>query len=487
MIAVESPKDFESWRRIVRGLLAEHVSPNDVAWCSSGQQSLFKTATLGDYPASARVPKEFVKLARLVACHSDAGRWELLYRILWRLLHGEPNLLLISSEPAVRSAQLLAKAVGRDIHKMHAFVRFKKITRDGVEHFVAWYKPDFQILRLASPFFVKRFGSMKWAILTPLGSVAWDLTELRFTDESEHGVQRPADDFEKLWKSYYKSIFNPARPNRKMMTKEMPRRFWKELPEAETIDGLLRESTARVSEMISTQAPATDYRLAGSSLEELGRKLPQCRACPLFSGAHNVVPGEGPRDAALVFVGEQPGNEEDISGRPFVGPAGKILEKAFAANGINRESVYLTNAVKHFKYELRGKVRLHKRASVEEQRSCHQWLEAELQAIKPKVVVALGRTAAQALLGRAVQIGAERGKFHQTPFGPVIITYHPSALLRAPDNEVQQKYLSALIEDVQLAVSKSAAFRDSSEQGDRENIARSSAGRTPDQVAANGG
>ena len=454
MIAVESPKDFEAWRKTVRGLLAENVAPNDVAWCSHGQQSLFKTATLGDYPARIRVPKDFVRLARLVACHTDSSRWELLHRILWRLTHGEPNLLEVSSEPAVRSAHLLAKAVGRDIHKMHAFVRFKKVTREGVEHFVAWYKPDFHILRLASPFFVKRFGAMRWAILTPIGSVAWDLSELRFTDETDHGLERPPDDFEKLWKTYYKSIFNPARSNRKMMTKEMPRRFWKELPEAETIDGLLRASSGRVEKMIDTQAPAARYELNGKSIEELRKALPQCRACPLFASANHAVAGEGPSDASMVFVGEQPGDEEDLSGRPFVGPAGKILEKAFLKAGIRRESVYLTNAVKHFKYELRGKVRLHKRANAEEARSCHQWLEAELSALKPQVIVALGRTAAQSLLGRAIQIGAERGKVHQSPFGPVVITYHPSALLRAPDQEAQQKLLLAVIEDLHLAAAQ---------------------------------
>ncbi|MFN8392949.1 MAG: UdgX family uracil-DNA binding protein [Bdellovibrionota bacterium] len=473
MIAVQSPSNFDDWRRVGRGLLAQNVSPHAVTWCADGQQSLFGISETEDCGSDIRVPREFVKLARIVACHTDARRWELLYEILWRVTHGEPKLLGVASDPAIRAAQLLGKAVARDIHKMHAFVRFKRIVEDGTEHFAAWYRPDFRVLRVATPFFARRFGSMRWAIFTPFGSVSWDLEKLCFDEQAAAGCERPTDDVEDLWRSYYRSIFNPARSNAKLMTKEMPRRFWKDLPEADTIRELLKESGSRLDGMIQQQRPSIRYDLEKMSLESIHHQLPHCRACPLYASATNAVAGEGSKDARVVLVGEQPGNEEDLTGRPFVGPAGEMLNRALAALGVSRSDLYITNAVKHFKFEMRGKVRLHKRASLEEARVCSQWLNAELNALNLKIIIALGRTAAHSLLGREVKIGTERGRVIQSSYGPVVVTYHPSALLRASDPSSQREMFDALVADLRLGLVEAEALQSNFETQGRTTLSSS--------------
>jgi len=177
------------------------------------------------------------------------------------------------------------------------------------------------------------------------------------------------------------------------------------------------------------------------SLNSLRAAARECRACPLWRPATQTVFGEGPAKARIILVGEEPGDREDILGRPFVGPAGQLLRRALVEVGLDPAALYLTNVVKHFKFEMRGKRRLHKRANAEEQAACRQWLQAELDRIRPAIVVCLGATAAKALLGRAFSVMRQRGQW--LPFGAdafAIATLHPSALLRMPDSERARGY-----------------------------------------------
>lgn len=180
----------------------------------------------------------------------------------------------------------------------------------------------------------------------------------------------------------------------------------------------------------------------------LRKAVQECEGCDLFRHATQAVPGEGPAKARLLFVGEQPGNEEDLEGRPFVGPAGRILARALADAGIPREQSYVTNAVKHFKFEERGKRRIHKKPSAAEVRACGPWLEAEIGLVKPEIIVCLGATAAQALLGREYRLTKERGTFRTREDGSKITsTVHPSAVLRAPDEDREAMY-AAFVDDL---------------------------------------
>jgi len=190
------------------------------------------------------------------------------------------------------------------------------------------------------------------------------------------------------------------------------------------------------------------------SLAELQRAARGCRACPLGERATQTVFGEGPASARLMLIGEQPGDVEDRRGRPFVGPAGRLLERALEEVGLERHEVYLTNVVKHFKWEPRGKRRLHKTPLISEINACFPWLEAEITLLRPEAIVCLGRVAAQALLGRDFRVTERRGElFRQSPFASLVMaTVHPAAVLRSPDDETRAIETARFIDDLAALV-----------------------------------
>lgn len=193
------------------------------------------------------------------------------------------------------------------------------------------------------------------------------------------------------------------------------------------------------------------------SIASVRREAEDCRACPLWREATQTVFGEGPAHASLMLVGEQPGDREDLSGHPFVGPAGAVLDNALEQAGIERSGIYTTNAVKHFKHRLRGKRRIHQRPSAAEQAACRPWLERELELVQPLVVVALGATAAHALIGRATPVGRSRGRpLEGALFSPVLVTAHPSSVLRERERDSRNQALAAIVSDLRVALSIAA-------------------------------
>jgi len=453
-------ENFASWRLAARALLGEDVPPDEVVW--STERMLFPwAAPLSNQSGHVTVPREFLKLAETVALHSDAHRWHLLYRMLYRITHGEPSLWLVEIDEEVRRLHLMAKAVTRDIHKMKAFVRFRRVKDSSPEHFVAWYTSDHNILNAVAPWFRDRFGAMHWSILTPHGSVHWDLQSLVFGPGISRCDAPRHDVLEGLWRDYYSSIFNPARVKVKAMKAEMPVRFWGMLPETELIPTLLQKADVRVTQMIKQQkTSAAPWVPQTGNLGELRKAAAGCRGCALYEHATQVVFGEGPKNANVVMVGETPGNDEDLAGHPFVGPAGKLLDRAMTEAGIDRTKVYVTNAVKHFKFTERGKRRIHAKPSGTEISACRPWLEAELTAIHPDLIVCLGATAAQTLMGRDFRITAQRGIFFPHRLAKELVaTIHPSAILRAEDRQEQEYKLfvkdlhtiAARIRELQLA------------------------------------
>jgi len=200
---------------------------------------------------------------------------------------------------------------------------------------------------------------------------------------------------------------------------------------------------------IETAAPLIPRK---PTIDNLRQAAAKCRACPLWKTGTQTVFGEGSSKAQVVFVGEQPGNDEDLTGKPFVGPAGKLLDKALVEAGIDRRRVYVTNAVKHFKWEPKGKRRIHKKPSSREIAACHPWLAAELDVLKPKVLVCLGATAAQALLGRNFKVSQERGRLVKSNLAPhVLATVHPSSILRSPDDETRHAEFKQFVDDLKEA------------------------------------
>jgi DNA polymerase len=197
------------------------------------------------------VSAAFLKLARSVACHRDPRRWDLLYRLLWRLTHDEPRLLEVVTDDDVYRTRTWEKQVRRDAHKMRAFVRFRRCERDGQPWYIAWHRPDHRVVRTVAPFFADRFSSMKWSILTPDESVSWDLQQLVFGPGMPRDAAPQADELESMWLTYYGSTFNPARVKLAAMRAEMPVRHWPTLPETQVIGRLLDEAPQRVAEMVA--------------------------------------------------------------------------------------------------------------------------------------------------------------------------------------------------------------------------------------------
>ena len=270
MKSIPPPADFAEWREIARGLLGGEVPPQGVLWNRVADEGLlFENApSVSGKVATLSVPKAFLKIAETVACHRSGDQWALLYSVLWRLTHGERYLLSLAADPQVHRVQGMVKQISRDCHKMHAFVRFRKVGEDaetGREQFISWFEPDHKIVRLNASFFRKRFANMDWSILTPDECMHWVSGKIHFTPGVDQSQAPDLDAVEELWKSYYKSIFNAARVKVSAMQSEMPKKYWKNLPEAELIDGLINGSGGRVEEMMRRDpspekpAPVNDY------------------------------------------------------------------------------------------------------------------------------------------------------------------------------------------------------------------------------------
>ena len=413
------------------------------------------------------VPAAFVDLAKTVILHRSPERLALLYRILYRF-EAQPKLLANPADADVAKAREMARNVGRAIHKMHAFVRFRLIEDVTPETFVAWFEPAHRVTEAAAPFFARRFANMNWSILTPDACVHWDGGFLTMSPGADPADAPSRDAQEEMWRTYYASIFNPARLNPAMMKQEMPKRYWRNLPEAALIPDLIANARNRTETMVAAQPHKPSERVLKAALkhardgsfgesnlvnlEEVAAGVQVCRRCDLWRDATQGVPGIGPARANLMIVGEQPGDQEDLQGVPFVGPAGKLLAKAMAEAGVVRDRVFITNAVKHFKHEPRGKQRLHKTPDRGEVQACRWWLDAERRLVKPTVILALGATAGLAVFGRAVPIAKSRGQPEALAGGEQgLVSWHPSYLLRVPDPEAKDRAYGQLVEDLRLA------------------------------------
>lgn len=444
-VALDGPTDWLGFRAAVRALIAADIAPDAVRFTvpAAEQPALFDDAqalpaeALSSAPPLA-LPAGFVALCETVVMHDDPQRFARMYGLAHALHHRQTSWLdtLLAQRLALEH---MAQAVRREMHKTKAFVRFRPVqSEDGVTH-MAWFEPSHHIVHAVAPFFVRRFAGMRWALLTPRGCAHWSGTELSFGPPADRASAPEADAGEALWLAYYRSIFNPARLKLAMMKREMPVRFWANLPEAASIGRLAAAACERTAQMVQEGAvPRTRRRSGVCETQARGNtsavsQARECDRCEFAVHATQMVWGEGAQGAALMLVGEQPGDREDLEGRPFVGPAGHVLREAIAGLGWPSKELYFTNAVKHFKFEWRGKRRIHKTAAQREALACADWLEDEITQINPRAIVALGATAARSLLGMSVPVTEHAGQWLQREDGrPVLVLQHPAALLRAP-------------------------------------------------------
>jgi DNA polymerase len=444
-IILDSETDFEGWRKAARGLVLHHVPPSEVKWSVHGNgPELFEpsatTLPLEASQGTFNVPAKFVELAQSAILHRDPKRFAILYRLLWQL-RSHHELLSLATDPAMSRAQAMVKAVHRDQHRMQASVRFREIGREQKAHFVAWFEPEHHIVEATAPFFARRFADMPWSILTPDVCAHWDGHVVAFTPGISKAEAPSEDRLVETWLRYHASILDPARLKVNAIARN--------LPEASMIKSYAatepEQSQKPESPMKRNQAPA-------DSLKILREEASICRDCHLWKDATQTVFGEGPQDAQIMLVGEQPGDKEDLAGKPFVGPAGLMLDRALEEAGIDRRKIYITNAVKHFKFWPRGKIRLHQKPNTAEIKACRPWYERELAVIKPDLVVAMGATAAQCVLGKITPINKSRGRLIDLDEEiKALVTVHPSYLLRLPDEEAKAQEYERFVSDLRIA------------------------------------
>jgi len=463
---------FEEWRSAARDLLAHGVAPEQVQWIGHKDDGdLFARAPApppGAEPgadaavqatAPLRISRRLMDMLQAAACCRAPNRWPFLYLVLWRWHQGD-HAVVSAADPDGARLHAMVKAVKREEHDMHAYIRFRERREEaGAPRFVAWFEPAHDVLPQVARHFASRMGRVTWMIATPDASVMWDGATLHSTGPLMRGPEDIDDAGEALWLTYYRSIFNPARLNAELMHGHIPSRFWKNLPEGSVVPDMVSQAAAGARKVGQTRsvgerggavipiaaARAQPQRQTPSTLDA-------CRRCALWEHATQAVPGVGPASARMMLVGEQPGDQEDLAGAPFVGPAGQLLERALAEAGIERRTVYLTNAVKHFKWEPRGKRRMHKTPAQREVEACSYWLESELAQVAPQVIVALGSTALKAVTGNP---HAALKEVLGQPFAhqgrTIVAIYHPAFVLRVPGEGAKAQALAAMVAGLRQA------------------------------------
>ncbi len=466
---------YESWRNAAVTALARGLTPDAVEWRETAQHnaSLFEPSPgeLAEAPAdpankapALKISKTLSGLLHDAALFRDAHnpRWAFLYKVIWRWSQGDRA---VESPADEDGAQLykMAKTVRREKHDMIAYVRMRQ--RDptlGAPEYVAWYEPAHDVLAWAADHFAQRMGRTTWLITTPTGAAMWNGSvlhlERREALAADH-VPSTEDEAENLWLTYYKSTFNPARLNEDALHQHMPVRFWKNLPEGALIPGMVSHARSGARKVAQASAVgALDGKIVAVSAEQAQpsrdapTSLDACRRCELWQHATQAVDGEGPLDAVIMLIGEQPGDQEDLKGRPFVGPAGQLLDTAMHTAGMDRNAVYTTNAVKHFKWEPRGKRRLHKTPAQREVDACSYWLEQEITRVAPRVIVTLGATALTSLMGPKARLGAVLDQPFEHNGGWVVATYHPSYALRQPDEAARNRAIDVIVSSLGKAL-----------------------------------
>ena len=419
-IVLKSETDWEGWRRAARAQVLAGIAPEALTW---------SIGSPGDAPADPdgtfSVPRALVSLASMAIQARDPQRFGLLYSLVWRAHGGEK---LPDDDTGLLLVRQMALGVRADAHRMRSNMRFLPVAEPDGRRFLGWFESSHFVLPANARLFARRFPGLALSIVTPDGSAHWDGSTLLFGP----GLRHPADDeaLQAWWETHRDRLLEQA-------TSEVS------VPEAESVDEAPRppDRPALGSVVLHVKPDPALVRAA--------KDASVCRRCPLHEAATQIVFGEGPADAAAMFVGEQPGDQEDTIGRPFAGPAGQIMDRALEEAGIDRRTIYITNAVKHFKFVQRGKRRIHQTPEVPEITACGFWLDVERAHLRPRLIVLMGASAARAVLGRAVTISRERGQPISMADGQtVFVTIHPSYLLRLPDKAAKAREYEAFVRDL---------------------------------------
>ncbi len=421
-VVLANETDWEGWRKAARSLVLAGTPPEEVRWAVRSHDE--DGDPLQEGTGSFGVSRSLVAVAALAIQAREPERFDLLYRLVWQANAGKPD------EAEMRRAQGLALAVRAEAHRMRTHVRYLPMQEGNGVRYLGWYEPAHFVLEANAQLIARRFPELVFSIVTPDGAAHWDGSELRFSKGASRKTVHDDDGLQDWWREHHESLLHGAR-------------IGTAIAEAEALDEAPRPPDR------PALGPVVLSLHPDEGLLEAMREASGCQRCHLYEAATQTVFGEGPARARVIFVGEQPGDQEDVIGRPFVGPAGQMMDRAMEEAGVDRRSIYITNAVKHFKFEPRGKRRIHKTPEAPEIQACRFWLDVELVRLRPKLVVAMGGTAARAVLGRAVTIGRERGRPIEGPDGQaVFVTVHPSFLLRVPDEDAKAREYRAFVDDL---------------------------------------
>ncbi len=471
IVRLESEIDFEGFRQAARAAAASGVGADAIRFVTGSaeeENDLFseqKAPDVSTTGAPLRVPPRFLDLADLVCRHREPTRYDLLYAALLRLRE-TPRFLEIASDPLVRRLEDMERAVRRDRHKMTAFVRFREIDAPDGARFVAWFEPEHYIEELTAPFFVDRFASMRFAILTPRTSILWD-GALRFGPGARREDAPPLDDFAGAWDVYYRSIFNPARLMKRAMLKEMPKKYWANLPETRQIAAM--SSAARLREDADGRGAAVEGRAREPQESPLASPRPERRAslptpmkrfCARRKLVVSVPLAIAPRKRCSAKV-QCRRARSSLASSPEIkrifkvvrlsGRRADLLRSALREAGFSEGECYLTNAVKHFKFVPRGKRRIHKTPSAREIDHCRWWLDRELALVELPLVVTLGASALRAVAGPSARLADMRGRPIALGARTLLPTIHPAYLLRLPDPAAKEAETRAFANDLKQA------------------------------------
>ena len=465
---------FAAWRRAARELLRQGVEPERIEWVEfdSVDTGISSVAapdnSAAPVVATPAIPRELLAWLKTAACFCAPDRWSLLYRILWRWTHGERHVL----DPQDADGALLDQRIQSVEHETNDLVTLTLFRRRdpsmGAPEFVGWYEPHHDLLAQAAERFAERMGDSTWMLATPQGAVFWNGMLLRIsrpaaddgeTSCPEHQQQNPpatqalppgamageattSEPTEALWLAYYASAFNGA-------PAPVPLRYWRTPPVGPPLPAQLARERSRLGAQSRTvtvpEMPPLEYSAVTPPLREPTGPLATCRRCALWRNAKQAVAGAGPAQAALMVVGEQPGEHENQHGAPFTGPAGQLLDTVLARAGLDRAALYLTYAVKHYKWETLEQQRVHRTPARREVEACQYWLEHELTQIAPRVVVTLGATALKALTGAHVNLSEYLGQTIDHGGRLIVPTWHPSYALKMVDGRLREDIVAGMV------------------------------------------
>ena len=438
VIDMSGETDWDGWRAAARALVLAGATPETLRW-------RVNPGAAAPPQAEGRfgVPRALVALAAQAIQAREPERFALLYRLVWRAHAGE-TVMEDCDDPDLAQARALALAVRAEAHRMRALLRYLPAA-DGTR-LLGWYAPAHFVLEANAHLLARWYPGFAVSILTPDGSAHWDKaggddTGLRFGPAVDPATVPDDAALRAYWSEFGTDLLAASTAGTS-------------LPEAEAFEEARRPpDRPALGPVVPGGFGATD-----PALDTAAREAATCRRCPLGAPATQTVFGEGPGGARVMFIGEQAGDQEDVIGRPFVGPAGQLLDRALEEAGIDRRAVWISNAVKHFKFIERGRRRLHQTPIGPEIEACRFWLDVERVRLRPALLVLLGATAARTVLGRPVTIGRERGRpIRLSADETALVTVHPSFLLRVPDEAARAREYAAFVADLRVAAGLGAA------------------------------